>query len=331
MNCNNIAKSLLSEPREEECKHIIRKWNNDKGICVECDDILFEKASQIGFSPHQLLSEPEHNKQIYLNPGPACKEHRMYPCAQCYPKPECDHLGAYERLGDCPKCGEDISMKVHYAKSLSSEPRNLHGFTKADLDEVRLSSEDIKAKMAEPSPEIGDDDHELFMSCVRMLEKRFKDEEYEIPDTVLGRLAALFKDKIKEAREEGLDEGWSATKLLWDRMEIWQNEWQAEKPKERALTHKDALRLIEWKLEKEREETEKRKDKFIDLLHESHILDLENTRLDTLAHFKAQLRKAIEEIEGLKRSEANAKASNLDREHNETLDDALEILKKLLD
>jgi len=41
--------------------------------------------------------------------------------------------------------------------------------------------------------------------------------------------------------------------MLWDRIDKWQKEWRKEKPKERGLVLNDALKLIEWKINRVRE------------------------------------------------------------------------------
>lgn len=48
----------------------------------------------------------------------------------------------------------------------------------------------------------------------------------------------------------GEEDGFTATRLLWDRMKDWNEEWQKEMPKERDLESQDALKLIEWKIKK---------------------------------------------------------------------------------
>jgi len=59
---------------------------------------------------------------------------------------------------------------------------------------------------------------------------------------------------IAAANEEGCDDGWAASKMLWTRMQEWNKEWQKENPKERSLTLLDAMDLIVWKLAKARAE-----------------------------------------------------------------------------
>ena len=59
---------------------------------------------------------------------------------------------------------------------------------------------------------------------------------------------------IAAAEEEGCDDGWVATKMLWQRMQKWNEEWQKENPKERSMTLLDAMDLIEWKIAAAREE-----------------------------------------------------------------------------
>lgn len=60
----------------------------------------------------------------------------------------------------------------------------------------------------------------------------------------------FFYQKEREIKEE---EG-ASVRLLWKRLDEWQKEWQAENPEERALIWQDAKRLIEWKIERAREE-----------------------------------------------------------------------------
>jgi len=57
-------------------------------------------------------------------------------------------------------------------------------------------------------------------------------------------------DFISTQIEKAVEENESAQKLLWDRMENWEKEWRSENPKERELRVPDALKLIEWKIEK---------------------------------------------------------------------------------
>ena len=53
---------------------------------------------------------------------------------------------------------------------------------------------------------------------------------------------------------QACDDGWAASKMLWTRMQKWNDEWRAENPKERSLTLLDAMDLIVWKLAKARAE-----------------------------------------------------------------------------
>lgn len=95
----------------------------------------------------------------------------------------------------------------------------------------------------------------------------------------------LFKDAMKASREENEEEnGTASCRLLWNRLDKWQKEWVAENPKERKLVTNDALKLIEWKIEKEKKasreeaigDVKKALSKF-DLLHSEtnrfHSLD----------------------------------------------------------
>lgn len=58
------------------------------------------------------------------------------------------------------------------------------------------------------------------------------------------------KEYITSLINEQEEDDWTTHKLLFDRFEDWQKEWQEEKPKERALTHHDLKKLIEWKIDK---------------------------------------------------------------------------------
>ena len=60
------------------------------------------------------------------------------------------------------------------------------------------------------------------------------------------------KQFIQEELDKAREEEWSATRMLWDRMDKWQKEWQEENPKERKLGFNYALKLIEWKIGKAR-------------------------------------------------------------------------------
>ena len=61
-------------------------------------------------------------------------------------------------------------------------------------------------------------------------------------------------DKEREKAFEAQDNAWSATRILWDRMNDWNKEWQKENLKERKLTYQDAIKLIEWKIDQARKE-----------------------------------------------------------------------------
>lgn len=67
-------------------------------------------------------------------------------------------------------------------------------------------------------------------------------------------LHSMLATLISVATEEGSDDGWAATKMIWERMQEWNKEWQKENPKERKLTLLDAMDLIEWKVAKGRAE-----------------------------------------------------------------------------
>jgi len=78
----------------------------------------------------------------------------------------------------------------------------------------------------------------------------------------------LFKKELDKAREEE----WSATRMLWDRMDKWQKEWKKENPKERKLVFNDALKLIEWKIITAREEERKELLEKIEKIYEKNNL-----------------------------------------------------------
>lgn len=75
----------------------------------------------------------------------------------------------------------------------------------------------------------------------------------------------LLKDLLESQKAEYEDEI-SASKLLWKRLNEWQKEWRAENYKERELISQDAIKLIEWKIEKEKIKERKRIGKEIKLL-----------------------------------------------------------------
>jgi len=75
-------------------------------------------------------------------------------------------------------------------------------------------------------------------------------EDKGMPSELCETLDSL----IAAANEEGCDDGWAASKMLWTRMQEWNDEWQKENPKERSLTLLDAMDLIEWKIAKARAE-----------------------------------------------------------------------------
>ena len=75
-------------------------------------------------------------------------------------------------------------------------------------------------------------------------------EDKGMPSELCETLDSL----IAAANEEGCDDGWAASKMLWTRMQEWNDEWRKENPKERSLTLLDAMDLIVWKLAKARAE-----------------------------------------------------------------------------
>ena len=75
-------------------------------------------------------------------------------------------------------------------------------------------------------------------------------EDKGMPSELCETLDSL----IAAANEEGCDDGWAASKMLWTRMQEWNEEWQKENPKGRSLTLLDAMDLIEWKIAKARAE-----------------------------------------------------------------------------
>lgn len=67
-------------------------------------------------------------------------------------------------------------------------------------------------------------------------------------------IAAQIQAAEKRGYDKGYDDDKPPDKILWERMWAWNDEWQAEKPKERALTWQDGLKLIEWKIAQARTE-----------------------------------------------------------------------------
>ncbi len=72
-------------------------------------------------------------------------------------------------------------------------------------------------------------------------------------DKVFKEIKSFIQFHIAKAETET----WSAQQMLWNRMEDWQNEWIAENPKERKLIMHDALKLIEWKIDKAKQDERK--------------------------------------------------------------------------
>lgn len=118
-------------------------------------------------------------------------------------------------------------------------------------------------------------------------EKQFDKEEYFIKDKVDGQEHCISGDNhfylikaneeikqfistlIDKVEEETEEDALLATKAIWDRMAKWQKEWREEKPKERELVMLDALKLIEWKIEKAKAEAEEKIKKDVIMLLES--------------------------------------------------------------
>jgi hypothetical protein len=71
-------------------------------------------------------------------------------------------------------------------------------------------------------------------------------------------LTAVDTEAEARGREQAEHEAFESQQVLWERLEKWDDEWRAENPRERALTNADALKLIEWKLERVAEEAEVR-------------------------------------------------------------------------
>lgn len=63
------------------------------------------------------------------------------------------------------------------------------------------------------------------------------------------KIASQLSQAEQRGYERGCDED-NSDEILWKRMKEWNKEWQDENPKERSLTWQDALKLIEWKIEK---------------------------------------------------------------------------------
>ncbi len=67
------------------------------------------------------------------------------------------------------------------------------------------------------------------------------------PDDKTKTTIDWLKQALTKAKEQGIDEGWSSTKLLRDRIKSWDTEWHVAFP-ERKLTTPDTLELIKWKM-----------------------------------------------------------------------------------
>lgn len=80
----------------------------------------------------------------------------------------------------------------------------------------------------------------------------------QLPESKRVELEQLIRTTLtavaEEARAEAESECFESRKILWERMKEWNDEWRAENPEDRALCTEDAMRLIEWKIEKAREE-----------------------------------------------------------------------------
>ena len=76
----------------------------------------------------------------------------------------------------------------------------------------------------------------------------------EACEVILNSLTAVDTEAEARGYEKAENECFASRKILWDRMKEWNDEWRAENPEERALCTEDAMRLIEWKLERAKEE-----------------------------------------------------------------------------
>jgi hypothetical protein len=85
-----------------------------------------------------------------------------------------------------------------------------------------------------------------------------KTKEHWSGDCNMNKILKLVEQEIERAKKEGYEEGMLATKILFKRIHKWNDEWRKEKPEERKLTDEDALRLIEWKIEKAKQEERER-------------------------------------------------------------------------
>ena len=68
---------------------------------------------------------------------------------------------------------------------------------------------------------------------------------WDVIDTEVVPKVKAFIHKVEETASE---ESWAGAKLLFDRMDKWQEEYWKAHPKESKLTYQDGLKLIEWKL-----------------------------------------------------------------------------------
>ena len=95
---------------------------------------------------------------------------------------------------------------------------------------------------------------------------------YECTNWKIKMTAKEFMPYIQKELDKAREEEWSATRMLWDRMDKWQKEWKKENPKERKLVFNDALKLIEWKIITAREEERKELLEKIEKIYEKNNL-----------------------------------------------------------
>jgi hypothetical protein len=93
------------------------------------------------------------------------------------------------------------------------------------------------------------------MSLNKIL-KKFLDNFIFEKTSSLAESRAIDKEKIKtfltQSIKQALKEEKTAQGILFERIKEWNKEWIKENPKERELILNDCLKLIEWKIEKEK-------------------------------------------------------------------------------
>lgn len=141
-----------------------------------------------------------------------------------------------------------IERKVgEYEKKFKHWPDGIRAFAEKDLSEKELRVLDLRHErktLEEVGKEFG-----VKRERIRQIEAK-ANEKIKLKSCFKDWLRQALTEISAEAHQKGEDEGYSATKLLFDRMKPWQAEWRAEHPKDRELTTPDALKLIEWKLER---------------------------------------------------------------------------------